>query len=537
MRNVVVVISLSLCACGLSGCEGLVKGPGGGATLDPNTEVGVSGIRRLSRVELDQTLADVLGDTASPAQQHIAPDPTNPYDNEFKQQLPSAALIESLERIATEVADRLIASPTRFAEEVGCTPQGPSDAACLRSFVETFGLRALRRPLTEDEVLGFLGLQTFAVEANDFKVGVKLVVMAMLQEPEFVYRVEIGTPVAGREGVQKLNDWHVASRLSYFLWGTTPPPWLLDAAKNGQLQTSAGVRSAAQRLIDDPRAQANVERFHALWLAYHRLPHAPNLTSAMQAESAALVTKVVFQDKGDYFDLFTSEQTYINQTLATHYGITVFSGGATGFAWTPYRTAPRKGILSHGSVLSAGAKFSDTSPTQRGIFIRERLFCQSVPPPPPGVNVDEIPSSPTSNCKIDRYSAHASVGGCKSCHQNFDPVGFGIENFNRAGQFRATDDGQPSCAISGQGELTGLPGGTQAFQGVVGLADLMVGSGDLEACTVKQVYRFAMGRREEAFDLGLLDKLTASFKDHNRSFQGLLLDLVSDETFAFRRDE
>ncbi len=529
MRNAALI--LSLCAC-----EGLVSLPGGGTMLDRDTEVGVSGIRRLSRVELDQTLTDVIGDTASPAQQLIAPDPTNPYDNEFKQQLASAALIESLERIATEVADRLIASPTRFADEVGCTPTGAGDAACMRSFIESFGLRALRRPLTDDEVQGFLGLQTFAVEANDFKIGVKLVVMAMLQEPEFVYRIEIGTPVAGRDGVQKLNDWQVAARLSYFLWGTTPPPWLLDAAGTGQLKTAAGIRSAAERLLADPRAQARVERFHALWLAYHRLPHAANLTSAMQAESAALVTKVVFTDKADYLDLFRADSTFINQTLATHYGITGFQGGA-GFAWTPYGSAPRKGILSHGSVLSAGAKFSDTSPTQRGIFIRERLFCQTVPPPPPGVNVDEIPTSPVSNCKVDRYSAHASVGGCKSCHQNFDPVGFGIENFNKAGQYRMTDDGQPSCTIPGTGEITGLSGGTQSFRGVTGLADLMIDSGELEACAVKQVYRFAMGRKEEAYDQQLLGKLTASFTKQSRSFQGLLLDLVSDETFSFRRDE
>lgn len=536
MRKAALILMLC-CTATLCACEGIVMPPGGATSLDPNVEVGVSGIRRLSRVELDQTLADVIGDTANPAQQHIAPDPTNPYDNAFKRQMASAPLIESLERIATEVADRLVASPTRFAEEVGCAPTGPSDAQCMRSFIESFGRRALRRPLTEDEVAGFLALQSFAVEANDFKVGVRLVVMAMLQEPEFVYRVEIGTPVAGREGVQKLNDWHVAARLSYFLWGTTPPPWLLDAAQAGQLQTNDGIRSAAQRLLADPRARLRIERFHALWLAYHQLPHAANLTSAMQAESAALVTKVVFDDRADYLELFRSESTFINQTLANHYGITGFQGGATGFQWTPYGSAPRKGILSHGSVLSAGAKFSDTSPTQRGIFIRERLFCQTVPPPPPGVNVDEIPMSPTSSCKVDRYSAHASVGGCKACHQNFDPVGFGIENFNRAGQWRTTDDGQPSCVIPGTGEVTGLPNGTQSFRGVTGLADLMTGSGQLEACTVKQVYRFAMGRDDEALDQALLEKLTASFTKQSRSFQGLLLDLVSDDTFSFRRDE
>ncbi len=526
--------------CCLCACEGIVSPPGGipgpNTNLDPNVEVAVSGIRRLSRVEMDATLKDIVGDTASPAQQLISPDPTNPYDNDFKQQQASAALIEALERIATDVADRLVANPTRLAAALGCTPTGAADSACLTQFITTFGRKAFRRALTEAEVGRFLTLQSFAAEANDFNVGVRLVVMAMLQHPEFVYRIEIGTPVPGRTGVQRLNDFHIASRLSYFLWGTTPPDWLLDEAQAGRLSTSAGVRTAAERLLADARAQANVERFHALWLAYHRLPHTPELVTAMQAESGALVRKVVFQDRGDYFDLFRSEQTYINQALATHYGITGFQGG-TGFAWTAYGAAPRKGILSHGSVLSAGAKFSDTSPTQRGIFIRDRLFCQEMPPPPPGVNVDEIPTSPTSNCKVDRYSAHASVGGCKSCHQNFDPVGFGIENFNKAGQYRAHDDNLPSCTISGDGALTGVNGGTAMFKGVTGLADLMVGSGQLESCTVKQVFRYAMGRKEEPADLALVEKLTGSFGQKNRSFQGLLVDLVSEDTFSFRKDE
>src|SRR5206468_1984766 len=202
------------------------------------------------------------------------------------------------------------ADSTRFAMMVGCTPTGAGDAACLRTFIETFGRRAYRRPLTEGEISGFLSLQSLAVEANDFKVGVRLVVMAMLQEPEFVYRIEVGAAVAGRDGVQKLSPYHVAARLSYFLWGTTPPDWLLDAAGSGQLSAAAGIRQAAQRLLDDPRARTRVERFHALWLSYHRLPHEATLTASLQAESAALVDRVVFENKSDYFDLFKSDESY-----------------------------------------------------------------------------------------------------------------------------------------------------------------------------------------------------------------------------------
>src|SRR6185503_20729282 len=122
--------------------------------------------------------------------------------------------------------------------------------------------------------------------------------------------------------------------------------------------------------------------------------------------------------------------------LAAHYGLPAPAGG--GPAWVPYGADPRRGILSHGAVLAAGAKFDDTSPTLRGVFVRNRLLCQVVPPPPPNVAVDEPPQSVTSRCKVDRYAAHRT-GSCASCHSQTDPISFGLENYDRSGAYRATD--------------------------------------------------------------------------------------------------
>ncbi len=184
-------------------------------------------------------------------------------------------------------------------------------------------------------------------------------------------------------------------------------------------------------------------------------------------------------------------------------------------------------------MLSAGAKFDDTSPTQRGIFVRNRLLCQEVPPPPPNVNVDEKPTNPTSNCKVDRYAAHASVGNCKSCHQNFDPIGFGLENYDRAGRYRAHDLNEPGCLISGDGQIAEVG----PFKGPAGLSDLLVSQTNLDRCVVTQVFRFTMGRRELPGDLNLIDELSERFKQKNRPFAELLVDFVSGETFAFRAEE
>jgi hypothetical protein len=385
--------------------------------------------------------------------------------------------------------------------------------------------------MQEADVQRYLALQTFAIEAQDFWVGVDLVVRAMLQDPEFLYRVETGTPVAGRPGVFRLNPFEVATRLSYFVVGTTPSDALLDAAENKGLDSLEARRGAAKMLLLDRNARDRIDYFHALWLGYHQLPHPANLTTAMRAESAALVERVTANRASDYFDLFRSEQTHISDLLADHYALPR-PGSATG-AWVNYGTNPRRGILSHGSVLSAGAKFDDTSPTLRGVFVRTRLLCETIPPPPPTVNVDKPPEGDAGTCKSSRYASHANVGSCYSCHQFTDPIGFGLEAYDRTGAFRTHDKDAPGCPISGEGELKG----TGKFTGPAGLANMLVSSGKLEACVVTQLYRYAMGRREHAQDQPTLDLLSDLFRQKSRSFEELVLDTVSTAAFIYRTEE
>ena len=518
-----------------NGCTGFIDGPPiFSLNSDDAQEVSTSGLRRLSRVEVDATVRDLLGDDQGRGRRLLPADSTDPFDNDYRLQTASGALVEAAEALAVELADAALADPQLRARLLPCQPTGPNDVACLRAFVESFGRRALRRPLSEEEIEHFMTLQPYSVEAADFDFGVKLVIRAMLQEPAFLYRVELGEPVSGQPGIFRLSRYELATRLSYFLIGTTPPDWLIDQAAAGELDTKDGVKAAANRLLTDPLAKEQVERFHALWLGYHRLPHAIALTTAMQQESDALVDRIVFTENSDYFTLFTSSESFVNATLATQYGLSGFTGG-TGFQWLPYGAAPRKGLLSHGSVLSQGTKFADSSPTQRGIFVRNRLLCQEIPPPPPGVNVDEAPTS-ASPCKKARYQAHAS-GGCKNCHDTIDPIGFGLERFDREGRDRTTDDGLANCPIEGEGKVVGSPAGDLTFNGADGLADALIASGAFEKCVVTQVFRFSQGRREGANDIPGILARTDSFKAGQRNFQALLLDIVSDETFGFRREE
>jgi hypothetical protein len=521
----------------LVGCEGKIVSsqggaPGGAAPSANALKMGPTGAHRLSRDEYDNTVRDLVGDTVGEGFALLPEDAHDPFDNNYLTQLASQSLVTAAEQVALDVSQRLIADSQRLQTLLPCTPTGPGDAACLKAFIATFGRRALRRPLTDTEVSEYAALQSFAVEKNDFKVAVGLVVQAMLQDPEFLYRIERGTPAAGVAGTFRLSAFEVATRLSYFLWGSTPPDWLLDAAGTGQLATGDQIRTAAVRLLGDAHARTRVDRFHALWLGFHQLPHPVDLTQAFRTESGALIQKVVFEDRADYFQLFTSTQTYASAMLVTKYGLSA-TPPASGYAWVPYGNSGRKGILSQGAVLSAGAKFGDTSPTQRGIFVRSRLLCETIQPPPPNVDVDQKPTSPTSNCKVDRYQAHSASGNCNTCHRRLDPVGFGLEAYDTSGTFRTHDLGEPTCLISGDGVLDGVGN----FNGPGALADLLVASPAFEGCITTQLFRFAMGRNETVDDADLISQLTRSFHDGQRHFDQLLLDVVSDPRFVHRREE
>lgn len=501
---------------------------GGGPA--PESGVGIMGVRRLSRDEYDNTVRDLLGDATRSGGQLLPEDVYEPFDNDFTVQLATAPLIDALESLSGKLARETLADPARKAMVLGCTPTGPEDQQCLRTFIAEFGRRAFRRPLGSDEVDRYAGLATtYITQTSDFDQGVEVVLRAILQAPEFVYRVERGVPT-DEPGVFRLNHYEVATRLSYFLWGTTPDDPLLARAEAGQLGTSEEIRATAEDMLNDPRARARVDRFHAMWLGYFSLPHAADLTAAMRVETRLLLDQVVFTDKASWYDLFTAGGSYLNDLLATNYGLP--APGTTEHTWVDYGDTGRQGLLSHGAFLSVAGKFGDTSPTQRGKLIRTRLMCQLIPPPPPEVNVDMPPTSPDSDCKADRYLAHRTQPGCVECHNLMDPVGFGLENYDQRGAFRTHDLDEPTCLIDGEGVVDG-----GIFSGPAELADLLITADVLDACAVTQIYRLAMGHRERTEDMPYIAELQDKFRTDDHRFDQLVLALVEDDAFMFRREE
>ena len=519
-------------ASGKGGSSGSSGAGSGGGTSTANALS--NKVRRLTRAELDNSVRDALGDTTRPASRFLAEDEYAPFDNDYTLQRASRALVDSLAAFAEDVGKRAV-EPANRASTVPCTPSGAGDVACFTTTVETLGRRLFRRTLTNAEVTPYLALQAYATEdnpyvENDFYTAVDLAIRSMLQDPEFLYRIEVGAPSA-EAGTFALSDQELATRVSYLLWGSTPDDALLDAADAGRLVDPAGRRAEAERLLADDRAKDAIHRFHAMWLGYRAIPGDAALITRFDSETSHLIDRAVFEGTGGYLSLFTSSDTYLDTELATHYGLPAPAGGE---GWVPYGTSGRAGILSHGAVLAGFSKFSDTSPTQRGIFVQTRLLCNVIQPPPANVNVDQEPTAPGSECKIDRYAAHRDAStSCSGCHSQLDTIGLGLEAYDIAGRFRTHDEGHEECPITGDGELPDVA----PFNGPGELGRLLVETGEVEQCFVEHFVRYAIGRALRPDEASVVAALAQSFRDQNYAAKELLLDFVASDRFALRREE
>ncbi|MEM7437585.1 MAG: DUF1592 domain-containing protein [Myxococcota bacterium] len=523
---------------GQAGDPGGRGGPGGidgPPAVDPLLAV-QSGARRLSQAELDNTLRDLLGEDTAPASRLLNEDEFRPFDNDYTIQQASEALVDSLELLAEEVAERAVATPDRRAALVSCSPAGSGDEACFRTFLNEFLPRALRRAVTDEDVDTYLPLLAFASENNsavdnDFFTAVELTVSAIVQDPEFLYRIEDGRPGA-EPGLVELDPYEIANRMSYLLWASMPDDALRAAAEEGELDTAQGRRDQAARMLQDPRARTQLQRFHAMWLGYRSIPHTPELVAAFNRETSALIDRVILDEPGSYLRLFTMDETFVDDALADHYGLPLPEGGE---GWVSYEGTGRAGILGHGSLLAAFSKFEDTSPTQRGIMVRTRLMCEDVPRPPPDVDVDQPPEGILDAvCKYDRYAEHRDQSGsCAGCHSLVDPIGFGLENYDIAGRFREFDDGLPECTIMGDGEIVGVGG----FSSPAELSSLLVDNGYVDGCAVEQFLTYAWGRAPTTYEDALLDEVTEEFRGGGHDFQEFVLSFIASDRFVRKVEE
>ncbi|HEU4406293.1 MAG TPA: DUF1592 domain-containing protein [Polyangiaceae bacterium] len=519
-----------------SGCQSADEvAPASAPLCGVDTSPGPAPARRLTRWEYNNTVRDLLGDGSRPADAFPADEEALGFSNNATALTTSSTLVQSYMLAAEGLAER---AAERLGPLLPCDPAGPAGDACGRQFVAAFGRRAFRRPLGDDEVEGFAGLFRGGAGAGD---GAKLVVEAMLQSPPFLYRIELaGAPAEGAASVP-LGPFELASRLSYFLWGTMPDDALFAAAESGRLAAREGVAAEARRMLADPKARELVGRFHEEWLDYDRVlslgrgksaqyfpEWSPEYPPLMLEEARAFVGHVVFDEPaGDLTTLLTAPYTFVNAELAAFYGL---EGAPAGEAFARVEGGGRAGLLTLGALLAFHAHSDQTSPVHRGQMVRERLLCDPVPPPPPefDTTVPKVDEAPTARA---RFAAHSEQRACSGCHVKLDPIGFGFEAFDGVGRPRQLEaDGS---AVDASGELTGTDVDGR-FVGVPELAARLARSAQVRRCYVTQWFRFAQGRAEAEADRCSLESLREAFAASGGNVRELLVSMTQTDAFLFR---
>ena len=491
--------------------------------------------RRLSNRELDRVFSSLLGDDRALATARLPAELYAPFDTDARSKLASREYVAILLELAGELTDALRAERERFDGVVGCTPEGPRDAACLERFVRSFVPRALRRPVEEAEVAAWVAhAMAFAEAREDFDEAVAVVVETALVSPETFVLTARGVPVEGRDDIVRLDGLTVAAQVTFFLTGGPPDAAAIERAATGGLETPEQIRAYARELLGREEAREQVRRFHRMWLGYRRTAEESGLAGLMGAEADRLADETAAGGVS-WLELFTADHTFANDELAAHYGLS--EPGSEELVSVSTDGSDRRGILSFGAFLSSvGVHDGDSDPLFRGKFVRERLTCYPVPDPPDVDLAAFEAAAAEGSCKADRYAAHRAEGSiCNSCHQQMDDIGFGLENYDALGRYRTHDDGDESCLIDGRGTL--IDHGP--FRGPAELGALLAAGDAMPACMVAHLYHFATGT-PAGIGLGALEPVEPAleaFRDSGFDFAELLLALVTDDLFLYRRIE
>ena len=501
-------------------------------------------VRRLTHSQYDNTVRDLLGDYSRPAS-HFPPED---YVDGFKNQLRYQSLPPLLVDAYSTSAEKLALNAFRAGDVNGlipCKPSGANDTACRDQFVRRFGLRAFRRPLQDDEFKRYTA--AFSVQAKSsgkFLEGARMIVEAMLQSPDFLFHLEGGP--GGR-----FADYDIASRLSYLLWDTMPDNALLDSAAKGDLRTAAGREAAARRLLADTRARGALDEFFQEWLRFDRVLNASKeqrrfpefsleMAQNMVEETRLLLDHLVWDDR-NFMELFTADYAFVSADLASLYKLPTPPGQFELMRFPP--DSPRAGLLGEASFLAANAGPTETSPTQRGIFIREQLLCQQVPPPPPNVDTN-LPEATADKplTRRQRMMDHEVNPLCSSCHRLMDPIGFGLESFDALGRYRTHEtiliegasgkrgsEKKINLDLDTRGDVAGIP--NSEFSDARQLGKILSQSKVCQECMVRQVFRYAYGRMENSGDENTIHQLDAEFQNSGFHFKQLLTGLVMAPQF------
>ena len=411
-----------------------------------------------------------------------------------------------------------------------------------RSSLRGLASRAYRRPATDGEVDRLVELYRMVrADGGTFEEGMQLALQAVLVSPNFLFRVEYGgapDPNYDQE-IRPLDDWELASRLSYFLWNSMPDDELFRLAFEGKLRDAGELERQALRMLADPKAARMVESFGGQWLQIRNLDTvAPDpdtfpgfddeLRDAMKRETELCLDAVIREDRS-ILDLLDADYTFLNQRLAEHYGVEGVKGEEFRLVALP-ADSMRGGILTQASLLTITSNPNRTSPVKRGKYILDQILGSPPPPPPP--DVPELEEGPELLGTLrERMEQHRSNPSCASCHKRMDPLGFGFENYDAIGRWRDTDGDDP---IDPSGSLPDAG----SFRGPVELKALLATNREAFARTLtEKLMTYALGRGLEYYDRCAVDRILEGLASEDYRFGRLVVGIVTSEPFRNRKIE
>ncbi|MEO0475771.1 MAG: DUF1592 domain-containing protein [Planctomycetota bacterium] len=416
-----------------------------------------------------------------------------------------------------------------------------TESQAARQVLERFATRAFRRPADSGEVGALLRLYRDARAAgDDYESAIKLALTATLVSPNFLYRPIANPKPHDPAFIYELNDYELASRLSYFLWSSMPDGRLLALARAKQLRKPDVLREQVRRMLMDPRSDAMVENFAGQWLLLRKLDGLEmdpkqfpafddDLREAMRTE-AELFFKDVLRNNRSVIAFLDSDRAFVNEGLAKHYGIRGVRGDDFKMVTLP-ADSPRGGVLTMAATLTVTSHATRTSPVKRGDYVLAQLMGTAPPPPPPDVPPLEIATEQVGEEKSlrEQLAAHVADPNCAVCHKRLDPIGLAMENFDAIGAWRDTEQGKP---IDATGEL---PGGV-SFNGPIELKAAMLDQrGEFVENLTEKMLTYAVGRGTEPFDRPTVKKIVQSVEFDRYRMQSLIEAVVLSDAFRKAR--
>jgi len=422
-----------------------------------------------------------------------------------------------------------------------CHPTAPGEEqACAEKIITNLAHRAFRRPVGPEDLTPIFGVYQQRAKTSGFEGGIRLALQAILVSPDFIFRVELDPPGATPGSAHRVSDLELASRLSFFLWSSTPDDELLAVAERGELSDPSMLEKQVRRMLADARSKALVNNFVGQWLFLRNIPRVQpdsvafpnfddNLRAALETETELVVESTLREDRS-VADLLNTDYTFLNQRLAEHYGIKGIYGNQ--FRKVAITDPNRRGLLGQASIMTVTSYPDRTAPTIRGKWVLEQLLGTPPPPPPPNVPALKDDGNAKTLTMRQRMEEHRASPQCAVCHRLMDPIGFALENYDGIGRWRTAAGEEGTGAIDASGVL---PDGTE-FNGPTGLRDILVARRDMFVETfTERLMTYALGRGVEEYDAPIIRRIVREASADNQRWSSIILGIVKSNPFQMRR--